>query len=156
EAYRRLRHRALRLGKSRRRRPTRCAAGQAARISGIIEGAVTQRGRQPRWGGAGMQRRGSAPHRRPAAPGNLRNAAGLPPRAARPASKRQVLMQPAERHARHFQAELELLKTRLLEMGGLAEEQVRLAVKALVDRDRDLLQRVLSGDEPLNKLHIEI
>ena len=51
-------------------------------------------------------------------------------------------MQPAERHARHFQAELELLKTRLLEMGGLAEEQVRLAVKALVDRDRDLLQRV--------------
>jgi len=65
-------------------------------------------------------------------------------------------MQPAERHARHFQAELELLKTRLLEMGGLAEEQVRLAVKALVDRDRDLLQRVLGGDEPLNKLHIEI
>ena len=30
---------------------------------------------------------------------------------------------------RHFQEELEQLKTRLLEMGGLAEEQVRLAVK---------------------------
>src|SRR6266568_1083932 len=65
-------------------------------------------------------------------------------------------MEPVERVARHFQEELELLKTRLLEMGGLAEEQVRLAVKALVDRDRDLLQRVLGGDEPLNKLHIEI
>jgi phosphate transport system protein len=57
---------------------------------------------------------------------------------------------------RHFQEELETTKTRLLEMGGLAEEQVRLAIKALVDRDRDLTERVLHGDDPLNTLHIEI
>ena len=61
-----------------------------------------------------------------------------------------------ERRGRHFQEELEHLKTRLLEMGGLAEEQVRLAVKALVDRDRDLIERVLQSDEPINRLHIEI
>ena len=61
-----------------------------------------------------------------------------------------------ERHGRHFQEELEQLKTRLLEMGGLAEEQVRVAVKALVDRDRDAIEHVLQGDEPINKLHIEI
>ena len=65
-------------------------------------------------------------------------------------------MEPIERVSRHFQEELEQLKTRLLEMGGLAEEQVRLAVKALVDRDRELIERVLHGDEPLNALHIEI
>src|SRR5438552_13416030 len=65
-------------------------------------------------------------------------------------------MEPIERVSRHFQDELERLKTRLLEMGGLAEEQVRLAVKALVDRDRDLIEQVLHGDEPLNALHIEI
>ena len=59
-------------------------------------------------------------------------------------------------HARHFQEELEQLKVRLLEMGGLAEEQVRVAVKGLVDRDRELIDRVLTGDEPLNALHIEI
>ena len=41
-------------------------------------------------------------------------------------------------------------------MGGLAEENVRLAVKGLVDRDHDLIDRVLVGDEPLNNLHIEI
>ena len=41
-------------------------------------------------------------------------------------------------------------------MGGLAEEQVRLAVKGLVERDRDLVDRVLVSDEPLNALHIEI
>jgi phosphate transport system protein len=65
-------------------------------------------------------------------------------------------MERVQSHGRHFQEELEHLKTRLLEMGGLAEEQVRLAVKALVDRDRDLVDVVLHGDEPVNKLHIEI
>ena len=63
---------------------------------------------------------------------------------------------PSEQVVRHFQEELEQLKARLLEMGGLAEEQVRLAVKGLVERDRDLIDRVLVGDEPVNALHIEI
>ena len=66
------------------------------------------------------------------------------------------MAEPMERHGRHCQEELEHLKTRLLEMGGLAEEQVRLSIKALVDRDRDLIERVLLADEPINKLHIEI
>ncbi len=65
-------------------------------------------------------------------------------------------MAASEAHGRHFQDELEQLKARLLEMGGLAEEQVRLAVKALVHRDRDLIARVLTGDDPLNALHIEL
>jgi phosphate transport system protein len=56
----------------------------------------------------------------------------------------------------HFQDELEQLKTRLLEMGGLAEERVRSSVKALVDRDADLVDRVLRGDDAINQLHIEI
>ncbi len=61
-----------------------------------------------------------------------------------------------ERVVRHFQEELEQLKTRLLEMGGMAEEEVRLAVKGLMDADADLIERVLTGDEPVNALHIEI
>jgi phosphate transport system protein len=65
-------------------------------------------------------------------------------------------MAQSEPGVRHFQEELEQLKARLLEMGGLAEEQVRLAVKGLVERDRDLLDRVLVGDDPVNALHIEI
>jgi len=65
-------------------------------------------------------------------------------------------MATAETRARHFQDELEQLKARLLEMGGLAEEQVRLAVKGLVQRDRDLVAQVLTGDDPLNALHIEV
>jgi phosphate transport system protein len=65
-------------------------------------------------------------------------------------------MSSSEQRVRHFQAELEQLKGRLLEMGGLAEEQVRLAVKGLVDRDGALVARVLNGDGPLNALHIEV
>jgi len=65
-------------------------------------------------------------------------------------------MEPADRIVRHFQEELEQLKRRLLEMGGLAEEQVRVAIKALVDRDPVLIERGITGDEPVNAMHIEI
>src|SRR5262245_58087448 len=61
-----------------------------------------------------------------------------------------------DRMVPHFQEELEQLKTRLLEMGGLAEERVRSAVRALVERDSPLVDRVLDGDLPINQLHIEI
>ena len=61
-----------------------------------------------------------------------------------------------ERIVPHFQEELEQLKTRLLEMGGLAEDRVRSAVQALVERDASLVERVLAGDGPINQLHIEI
>jgi phosphate transport system protein len=56
----------------------------------------------------------------------------------------------------HFQEELEALKARLLEMGGLAEDRVRSAVKALVDADAEMVDGVLAGDHPINQLHIEI
>src|SRR5437773_10697692 len=56
----------------------------------------------------------------------------------------------------HFQEELSELKTRLLEMGGLAEDRVRAAVRALVERDAAGVDRVQSGDQPINQLHIEI
>jgi phosphate transport system protein len=62
----------------------------------------------------------------------------------------------ADSHGRHFQEELELLKARLLQMGGLAEEQLRQAVQGLVRRDRDLIARVLTSDDALNALHIEV
>src|SRR5438128_10951839 len=66
------------------------------------------------------------------------------------------MLSPGERSVRHFEDELAQLKTRLLEMGGLAEEEVRLAIKALVDGDQALVDRVLVGDDPVNALHIEI
>ena len=65
-------------------------------------------------------------------------------------------MTPTEHALPHFQEELGLLKTQLLSMGGLAEERVRAAMAGLVDRDRGPLREVEAGDEPLNRLHVEI
>jgi phosphate transport system protein len=62
----------------------------------------------------------------------------------------------SDKPVRHFQEELEQLKTRLLEMGGLAESRVSAVVEALVRRDAAAVERVLSGDGPINQLHIEI
>jgi len=56
----------------------------------------------------------------------------------------------------HFQEELDSLKARLLEMGGLAEDRVRTAIDALVQRDPGLIIQVLEGDAPINQFHIEI
>jgi phosphate transport system protein len=61
-----------------------------------------------------------------------------------------------ERHIRHFQDELDQLKARLLEMGGLAEDRLRLAVRGLTGRDLAVVDKVLAGDTAINQLHIEI
>jgi phosphate transport system protein len=57
---------------------------------------------------------------------------------------------------RHFATELADLKGRLLTMGGLAEERLRVAVRALADRNYDSLVGVISGDSRINDLQIEI
>ena len=65
-------------------------------------------------------------------------------------------MEPTARRVPPVQEHLDALKERLLVMGGLAEEQVRLVTAALVERDPDLAARVQGSDEPLNDLHVEI
>lgn len=65
-------------------------------------------------------------------------------------------MEPISRTVPQVQEHLAALKERLLVMGGLAEEQVRLVTAALVERDPALANRVQSGDQSINDLHIEI
>ena len=65
-------------------------------------------------------------------------------------------MEPAQKVVPHFQDALDRLKARLLVMGGEAEEQVRSAVRALVERDHELSRNVLQSDETVNALHVEI
>lgn len=67
-----------------------------------------------------------------------------------------MAMEPADRVVRHFQEELGQLQDRLLVMGGLAEERLRLVVHGLVERESDAVERVIAGDEPINHLHIEV
>jgi phosphate transport system protein len=57
---------------------------------------------------------------------------------------------------RHFDQDLQQLKERILFMGSLAETMIHVAVKALVDRNRALIQDVYRHEEEVNKLQIEI
>jgi phosphate transport system protein len=57
---------------------------------------------------------------------------------------------------RHFQDELDALKAKLAEMAGLAEEAVRNAVTALLKRDEPMALAVVSSDNLIDDLEIEI
>lgn len=57
---------------------------------------------------------------------------------------------------RHFHEQLNELQRKLLEMSGHAEHLVDQAITSLVDRDRDLAERVIASDKTLNTLEIEI
>jgi phosphate transport system protein len=57
---------------------------------------------------------------------------------------------------RHFGEDLDAVKRRMLEMGTLAEDRVRLAVRALVERDLSLMAEIAAGDAAINQFHLEI
>lgn len=61
-----------------------------------------------------------------------------------------------DRPIRHFQEELQDVKRRLLEMGGLAEQRLMTAVTGIVERSTGRLDDVLTGDAPVNQLHLEV
>jgi len=62
-----------------------------------------------------------------------------------------------EQHtSKNFDLELEALRTRVLQMGGLAEEQVRKAVTGLYSGDIALLEQVIRDDDKVNQLEVEI
>ena len=55
-----------------------------------------------------------------------------------------------------FEQELEHLKRRVMEMGGITEEMVALASDALVDRDQSAIERVLANEAKLDRFQLEI
>jgi phosphate transport system protein len=57
---------------------------------------------------------------------------------------------------KHFQDELDRLKASLVGMAGKAEDQVRRAMEALLDRNVELAQQVVDGDNELDELEVEI
>ena len=57
---------------------------------------------------------------------------------------------------RHFDDELQSLKEQILRMGGLAEEQVQGALRALVERDSDLARKIIENDRQVNTMDVAI
>ncbi len=57
---------------------------------------------------------------------------------------------------RHFEQELEKLKSKLLEMSALVESAVYRSVQGVVEKNEELAQEVLKNEGRINELEIEI
>jgi phosphate transport system protein len=55
-----------------------------------------------------------------------------------------------------FETELRTLRERLCAMGGRCEQQIALAMQALIERDDDLARKVIAGDEAIDRDETEI
>jgi phosphate transport system protein len=63
----------------------------------------------------------------------------------------------AERHiSSDYDRALEELRQRILQMGGLVEEHLTDAMKALIQRNADLAKSLMDKDHPVNRLEMEV
>lgn len=58
--------------------------------------------------------------------------------------------------SRQFDQELLSIRDHVLALGGLADEQIELAMKALVENDFDLAQEVIRDDEKINEMELTV
>jgi phosphate transport system protein len=66
-------------------------------------------------------------------------------------------MEPIHTHiSRQFNSELEDIRTRVLQMGGLVEEQIGRAIDALVEGDSTLAEAVVTDDYKVNRMEVDI
>jgi phosphate transport system protein len=57
---------------------------------------------------------------------------------------------------RHFDREIEHLKELLLRMGAMVEDQINECIRALLERDTAVAQRVIDGDSAIDRMELEI
>ena len=57
---------------------------------------------------------------------------------------------------KQFDEELEEIRTRLMEMGGKVEQQLQNAVKAVTDADSKLAEEVISEDQSIDRMEVDI
>lgn len=62
----------------------------------------------------------------------------------------------AEHISKQFDLELEKIRTRVLQMGGLVEQQILTAIDALTDGDIDRLNKVIADDAYVNAMEVAI
>src|ERR1044071_4457382 len=62
----------------------------------------------------------------------------------------------SEHSSKQFDAELESIRSRVLEMGGLVESQIRRALEGLQSGDRALLDEVIAPDHRVNGMEVAL
>jgi phosphate transport system protein len=65
-------------------------------------------------------------------------------------------MQTGDHLVRKYDEELEAMRSRVLQMGGLVESQVRTALDAFERADLDLAQQAIDADKKVNELEIDV
>jgi phosphate transport system protein len=60
----------------------------------------------------------------------------------------------AEHTYKQFDTELEMIRARVLEMGGLVEDQINKSVEALIRGDSNLAEEVIANDLRVNELEV--
>jgi phosphate transport system protein len=62
----------------------------------------------------------------------------------------------SEHISRQFDADLEDVRTRVLEMGGFVEQQIEHAIEALTSGNEELIEQVISYDHRVNAMEVSI
>ena len=62
----------------------------------------------------------------------------------------------AEHSSKQFDAELESVRSRVLQMGGLVEEQIIRAMEALAAGDMAMIDKVIADDHRVNAMEVEL
>jgi len=62
----------------------------------------------------------------------------------------------AEHTSKQFDAELESVRSRVLQMGGLVEEQIIRAMEALAAGDMPMIDKVIADDHRVNAMEVEL
>ena len=57
---------------------------------------------------------------------------------------------------RHFDREIEHLKELLLRMGAMVEDSINESIRALLERDTAVAQRVIDADNDIDEMELEI
>lgn len=58
--------------------------------------------------------------------------------------------------AKHFHKELGKIKNRILHLGGIVEDRVRMSIEAIENRDIGIAKKIINGDHEIDEMEVEI
>src|SRR5206468_12480875 len=61
-----------------------------------------------------------------------------------------------EHISKQYDQDLEAIRSRMMQMGGLVESQIRSAVAGYLDSDAERIEQVIAGDAKVNELEVAI
>ena len=57
---------------------------------------------------------------------------------------------------KHFQRELEKIKKKILSLGAMVEERVRMAIKAMEEQDGEIAKKIILSDHEIDEIEVEV